>query len=118
MAVPTMATQNNVVNNTPVNDGLTSTTQPLESAVNVIDNSKNRQPTITAIDIFALTITFVLMAGVIAIMVYAFRRRCDGRKNACEACRARQRRSPREREDDLEDVELLWDGKGAVGKQD
>ena len=113
-----MAALINAVTSMSFKGGSTNYTQVPKSTVGAIAKPKNQVPIVTVIDVIALTTTFVLMAGVIAIMVYAYRRRCDGRRNACEACRIRQRRSLREREDDLEDVELLWDGKDVVGKQD
>ncbi|EXJ85579.1 hypothetical protein A1O1_05944 [Capronia coronata CBS 617.96] len=70
------------------------------------------------IDIAALAITFLLMTTFIAILLYAWRKRCDGRRNACRACHTRQHSNLSCRDDDLEDIDLVFDDKDVVGKQD
>jgi len=81
-------------------------------------SSKRDSHSDAIIDVIALTIAFVLVAGLVVLGVYAWRRRCDGRKNACAACRRRQGSSLSVRDDDLEDLDFVWDGKDVVGKQD
>ncbi|EXJ92488.1 hypothetical protein A1O3_01040 [Capronia epimyces CBS 606.96] len=73
---------------------------------------------VSFIDIAALAITLGLMGTFVAILVYAVRKRCDGRRNACDACHTRQRSNLSHRDDDLEDVGLVFDEKDVVGKQD
>ncbi|KAL2425965.1 hypothetical protein ABEF95_007818 [Exophiala dermatitidis] len=70
------------------------------------------------VDIAALTITFVLIGAFIAVLFYAWRKRCDGRRNACGACHKRQHSNLSYRDDDLEDAGLIFDGKDVAGKQD
>jgi len=73
---------------------------------------------LSALDVAALTITFMLVAMLVIVGFYAWRKSCDGRKQACRACHVRQRSNLSYRDDDLEDIELVWDGKDVVGKQD
>ncbi|KIV79155.1 hypothetical protein PV11_06733 [Exophiala sideris] len=70
----------------------------------------------TIIDIAALTITFALMAGMIALGVYVWRRRC--REGACDVCLARHRRNASSHDDDMEDNGLVWEPKAVAGKRD
>lgn len=70
----------------------------------------------SVIDLAALAITSALMAGMVVLGVYVWRRRC--REGACQTCRARHRSNASCREDDMEDHGLVWDPKDVAGKQD
>ncbi|KAK4940345.1 hypothetical protein LTR10_019561 [Elasticomyces elasticus] len=70
----------------------------------------------TIIDIAALTITFALMAAMIALGTYVWRRRC--REGACDVCLARHRSNASSRDDDMEDNGLVWEPKDVAGKKD
>lgn len=70
----------------------------------------------SVIDIVALGITSALVAGMVALGVYVWRKRC--RKGACQTCRARHRSNASCRDDDMEDNGLVWDPKDVSGKQD
>ncbi|KAI1629153.1 hypothetical protein EDD37DRAFT_38781 [Exophiala viscosa] len=70
----------------------------------------------TIIDIAALTITFVLIVGMIALCGYVWRRRC--REGACDICLARHRSNASCRDDDMDDNGLVWQPKDIAGKKD
>lgn len=98
-------------------DRLANDTTLIMAAVNATEESETAYQ-MTTFEIVVLIIVLALTTAFIAVLCYACRHRCDGRKNACESCRARQKMSPSELEDDLEDFPIVFDQKDVAGKQD